>query len=156
MLLGVYGLFIGWNLLFAFLVFSVHYPLTTAEGFMDGTREAVQYIKENESKYSEIVFDPVRGTDGPSIVSVPHLYYLFYTQYDPQKFQSETKIEGNDAFSFDHFTVRKIDWREDRLKNGTLFIGSQWSLPEQDLKPGQELKKVMMINGKVAYVIVTP
>lgn len=153
---ALFVLFISWNLIQAFLVFSVHFPRSTGEGFMEGNKEAISYILQNQDKYQEIVFDPVRGVEGPYIVSVPYLYYLFYSDYDPQKYQNELKREGENSFGFDKLTFRPIDWRYDRHKKGVLFIGSPWSLPAKDVKEEEIIKKIYLTNGNLILLLVTP
>lgn len=150
------GVFIIWNLIQALLIFAVHFPVERGEYFMEGTRETVKYALSNKNKYNEIVFDPNRGTEGPYIVSVPHLYILFYSQYDPGIYQKENKQEGINSFGFDKFVIRHINWEEDRAKAGTLFIGSPWSMPEKELKPGEILQRIYLANGNLAFFIVSP
>lgn len=154
----IYCGFIVWNLFFAFLVFAIHFPRQRAEAFMDGTKEAVQYALTHRDKYKEIVFDPYRGIEAPYIVSIPHMYILFYSHYDPITYQKENKIRPDGSFGFDKFTIRPINWREtkDREKRDTLFIGSPWSLPEKDLKKEEILKKVYMSDGNLVFLIVSP
>ena len=123
---------------------------------MEGSREAVKYALNNKDKYKEIVFDPNRGTEGPFIVSVPHLYILFYSKYDPLTYQNENKQAGMNTFGFDKFTIRHINWLEDKAKAGTLFIGSPWSLTEKELKTGEILQRIYLANGNLAFLIVTP
>lgn len=140
----------------ALVVFSVHFPVEKSEAFMYGSKEAALYIKENADKYREVVFDPVRGADGPYIVSVPYLYTLFYLQVDPAKYQAAQKIDSQDTFGFDKYVFRPIDWRSDRYKKGVLFIGSPWRIPLQDLDGVNVLKKIYLKDGRLAYLIVTP
>ncbi len=151
-----YGFFIILTLIQAYLVFAVHFPIQRGEAFMEGTKETVLYALDNKDKYQEIVYDPYRGVEAPYIVNIPHMYILFYSKYDPAKYQTEAKHFGKDTFGFDKFTIRKIDWREDRSKKGTLFIGSPWSLPENDLAEAEILKKIYLSNGKLAFFIVSP
>lgn len=140
----------------AFLVFAVHFPIQRGEAFMEGTKETVVYALQNKDKYKEIVFDPYRGVEAPYIVSIPHMYILFYSTYDPKRYQTEPKTYGTESYSFDKYTIRKIDWRLDRNKKDTLFIGSPWSLPERDIKKEQILKKVYLSIGDLAFLIVSP
>ena len=123
---------------------------------MEGTKETVEYALANKNNYNEIVFDPYRGIEAPYIVSIPHMYILFYSQYDPVLYQQETRRYGQDLYGFDKFTIRRIDWREDRDKVGTLFIGSPWSLPEKDIKKEDILKKVYLSGGQLVFLIVSP
>ncbi|MCL4366980.1 glycosyltransferase family 39 protein [Patescibacteria group bacterium] len=145
-----------WSMFSAINLYSVHFPRQKGEGFMDGTKEAVQYILQNQNKYQEIVFDPVRGTEGPYLTNVPYLYLLFYTQYDPALYQSQVKTHTNEGFSFSKYTFRPIDWRKDQDQHNILFIGSIWSLPPKDVPQQDILDKIYMINGQLAYLIVSP
>lgn len=140
----------------AFLVFAVHFPEQKGEAFMEGTKEAVEYALLHKDQYKEIVFDPYRGIEAPYIVGLPYMYFLFYSQYDPALYQKEIKRYGEELFGWDKFTIRKIDWQEDRLAKDTLFIGSPWSLPEQDLKSADILKRIHLSAGDLVLLVVSP
>lgn len=140
----------------AFLVYIVHFPVQRGEAFMEGTKQSVLYALENKDKFQEIVYDPYRGIEAPYIVNIPYMYILFYSQYDPAVFQRITKRHGDDLFGFDKFTIRKIDWRVDRERKDTLFIGSPWSLPIQDIKEEEILQRVYLSNGALALLVVSP
>lgn len=152
----LFSVIILWNFAQAFLLYSVHFPRQRGEDFMEGTKETVEYALANKDRYKEIVFDPYRGIEAPYIVSIPHMYILFYSKYDPAKYQKENKIRPGGSFGFDNFTIRKIDWRVDRLEKDTLFIGTPWSLPEKDIKDNEILKKVYLSGGQLAFLIVSP
>lgn len=157
--ISVYALFVLVVLIQAVLVFSVHFPRQRDEAFMKGTKEAVLYALENKDKYNEIVFDPYRGVEAPYIVNIPHMYILFYSAYDPGKYQKEAKKINDELFVFNKFTIRRINWRieADRKKKGILFIGSPWSLPLKDLREDEILKRIYLSNNKdLALLIVTP
>lgn len=147
---------IVWNLIQALLIFSIHFPRQRGENFMEGTKETVEYALINKNKYKEIIFDPYRGIEAPYIVSIPHMYILFYSKYDPATYQQEEKTRPDGSFGFDKFTIRRIDWRVDRLKKDTLFVGSPWSLPEKDIKKDEILKKIYLSGGQLAFLIVSP
>lgn len=144
------------SLIHAFLVFNVYFPFQQSEAFMKGTKETVLYALENKDNYREIVFDPYRGIKAQNIVNIPYMYLLFYAKYDPAKFQSEKKENLDGIFKFDKFTIRRIDWREDRYQKGVLFIGSPWSLPEKDIKDNEVLQKIYLSSGDLALLIVSP
>lgn len=152
----VFVSFVIFNLTQALLIYTVHFPRQRGEDFMEGTKETVLYALVNKQKYKEIVFDPYRGIEAPYIVSIPHMYILFYAKYDPKTYQQEEKIRAGGGFGFDNFTIRRIDWRTDRNKKDTLFIGSPWSLPEKDIKNEEILKKVYLSNERLAFLIVSP
>lgn len=151
-----YALFILIIFTQAFLIFVVHFPVQKGEAFMEGTKETVLYALANKEKYQEIVYDPYRGIEAPYIVNIPHMYFLFYSKYDPFTYQTIPKNFGQEFFNFDKFTIRRIDWRVDREKQGVLFIGSPWSLPRHDLKAGEILKEIYLSSGDLAFLIVSP
>lgn len=145
-----------WNLGSASLTFLIHFPKQRGEAFMEGTKEAVGYAIAHQGEYREMVFDPYRGIEAPYIVGLPYMYFLFYSQYDPATYQIVAKRYGEEIFGWDKFTIRRINWPKDRLEKGTLFIGSPWSLPEQDLKSSNILRRIYLSNGDLALLIVSP
>lgn len=155
-ILTFYSVFIAIFLIRAFLIFMIHFPIQRGEAFMEGTKETVLYALQHKDKYQEIVYDASRGIEAPYIVNIPHMYILFYSQYDPIKFQQEVKDFPIKGAHFDKFTIRPIDWRVDSSKKGTLFIGSPWSLPSEDSEHVKVLRKIYLRNGALALLIVTP
>lgn len=139
-----------------FLVFAVHFPQERGEAFMEGTKESVLYAINNKDKYQEIVYDPNRGIEAPYIVNIPYMYILFYSKYNPAIFQKEIKRSNENLFGFDKFTIRPINWRVDRFKKNTLFIGSPWSLPLKDIPESNILRKIYLSGGQLALLIVSP
>lgn len=140
-------------LLHALLVYVVHFPIDRSEFSFYGNKEAIQFILENKKNYKEIVFDPFRGVEAPNIYGLPEYYYLFYGSYDPAKFQKEVQ---DNIPGFDKLNIRKIYWPKDRSMEEVLFVGSPWSLPMQDIKEDEILKKIYLKNGRLALLIVTP
>lgn len=154
--LAFYGIVIIITFIHAFLIFAVHFAYERDEAFMAGTKEAALYAVANQDNYQEIVFDPKRGVDAGDIISVPYLYLLFYAKYDPDLYHKELQSFTEKYSHFGKFTIRSIDWRVDRKKVGTLFIGSLWSLPPQDVIESEVLKRIYLTNGREALLIVTP
>jgi 4-amino-4-deoxy-L-arabinose transferase-like glycosyltransferase len=58
-----------------------HYPLESWRWWQTGFKDEMLFIKENQNRYSKIV---INNSYEPSLIR-----YLFYTQYDPSKFQQE-------------------------------------------------------------------
>lgn len=145
-----------WNLVSAFLVFAVHFPRQRGEAFMEGTKEAVVYALAHKDEYKEIVFDPYRGIEAPYIVGLPYMYFLFYSKYDPASYQKTSKRHGQEIYGWDKFTIRRINWPEDRQRKDVLFIGSPWAMPEQDLKQANVLKRIYLLSGDLALLVVSP
>ena len=152
---SIFSIFILIILTHAFLTYTVHLPIDRGEYSFYGIKEAVTYAIENQEKYREIVFDPIRGVAAPNIYGLPQAYVLFYSSYDPMKYQQEEK-DKNGVFGFDKYKFRPIYWPDDRDDFGTLFIGSPWSLPLKDIKDEEILKRIYLKNGDLAFLVVSP
>jgi len=152
----LYGLFMMVTLIQATLIFSVHFPIERDEAFMQGTKESVLYALSHKNEFTEIVYDPKRGTESGDVINIPHMYILFYSKYDPATYQKEVGSFTKDSAHFDKFTIRPINWQVDRYKKGVLFIGSPWSLPEKDIKASEILERIYLHNGRLALMVVTP
>lgn len=155
-LMVFYGVVIIVTFIHAFLIFAVHFTYERDEAFMAGTKETILYAIANQDKYQEIVFDPKRGVDAGDIVNIPYAYILFYSKYDPDLYHKELQSFTEKYSHFGKFTIRSINWRDDRKKMGVLFIGNPWNLPAQDVKESEVLKRIYLTNGREALLIVTP
>lgn len=153
---ALFSLIVVWNLLQAFLIFAVHFPKERGEALMEGSRESAQYAINHQGQYREIVYDPVRGLEGPYITNAPYAYILFYSKYDPLTYQMETQHQQKGIQKFGKYIIRSINWSKDQHSKGVLFIGSPWSIPYKDLKPSEVLDKIYLSNGQLALVIVSP
>lgn len=156
---GIFSAAIIVNLIHAFLSFNVYFPRARGESMDEGAKEAMMYMLQNQNQYNGVVFDTRRGTDGPYQVTNLFVYLLFYSQYDPHTYQTETKINGskeNPLYQFNKYSFRYINWQTDHWNKNTLYIGSQWSFPENIAETDNLLKKIYMKNGSPAYYIVSP
>ncbi len=152
----IFGGFVIWNLIYAFLIFTVHFPVEKSEDYLYGSKQSALFAILQKDNYQEIVMDPVRGTLAPDIRNVPHLYLLFYSKYDPLTYQTMPKRISDGVYGFDKFTIREIDWRVDQKKKGTLFIGSPWRFTDSNIKPEQIKQKFYLLSGQLALMAVSP
>lgn len=152
----VFLIFIGWNLILSLVTFSVHFPNQKWEGLMEGSKESVLYAVSNLNKYQKVIYDPIRGVEGPFLVNAPHIYILFYSKYDPKFYHQIAKVESENLYGFDKYSIRPINWNEDKNQKGMIFIGSPWSLPLKEIKEEEILRKIYLKNGKLALIIVSP
>lgn len=145
------SIFMNFNLYLDY--YFVHAPIKNSSGWLYGYKQAISKVSDF-SKYDKVIFSDTYGQ--------PYIYYLFYTKYPPEKFQSQAILEQK---TVDVGTVRKIDniefrpiyWPSDRGLKNTLFIGGEFDLPEQDLTTEKKTKKIDQINfpdGKIAFKIV--
>ena len=120
---------------------------------MDGTKEAVMYALENKDKYDLIIFDPYRGVVSPYIVSIPHMYVLFYSFYDPKVYQTEKKVSRDEYYQFGKFVIKPINLPVDRNIKNSLLVGTPWSIPLDSVPPDKIVKKVYMKSGDLVFVL---
>ena len=130
-MIGIYGMYLD--------SYFVHTPAQYSQGYLYGYKEALQLADiSNTDKWRS--YDKVVMTD---TYGQPYIYYLFYSQYDPAKYQQQAQLEQN---SVDVGSVKKIDnidfrhiyWPGDRGMKNSLFIGTLEELPDQDVKPFAE------------------
>lgn len=142
-----------WSFIHFFITYSFVFPVQRGEDFMDGTKEAVMYALENKDKYDLIIFDPYRGVVSPYIVSIPHMYVLFYSFYDPKVYQTEKKVSRDEYYQFGKFVIKPINLPVDRNIKNSLLVGTPWSIPLDSVPPDKIVKKVYMKSGDLVFVL---
>ena len=55
--------------------------------FLYGYQQAVEFVKQNQTKYQNITFSDFYGQ--------PYIFYLFYSQYSPKTYQQQAKLTDN-------------------------------------------------------------
>lgn len=146
----------GWFFSFLFYLdqFFVHAPITYSEDWLYGYKEVVNFIKDKTDEYDQIVFTQKYGQ--------PYIYYLFYTQYDPKKYQTQANLiespEGDvgRVEKINKISFRDLYWPRDRFIKNTLFVGATYEIPLQDIVEGESrhIKDIKYLNGVVAFRIV--
>ena len=121
--------------------FFVHAPIQNSQYWQYGYKEVVKFVKDKTGNYDKVVFTQKYGQ--------PYIYWLFYTKYDPQKYQSQAKLIDNIQF-------RDIYWPKDRFIKKTLYVGGPYELPKEDIVEGQSrlLKEINFLSGETAFRIV--
>lgn len=124
----------------AFLVdYSTYYPTFFSRSSHYGYKELFQYLKVYEDKYSEIIIS------NKYYDTKQYIFYLFYTQYDPRKYQEITtkdiqmeqegwiRVSRIDNYYFLN-TVKKIS----NFKDTSLIVADPKEFPK-DIKTQQVL-----------------
>lgn len=81
---AIFGLVVVFSLYTYLYNYHVVYPMQYSRDWQYGYKQIVDYIKNNQDKYDLIVFTRSIGE--------PHMFTLFYTQYDPYKFQTDPNL----------------------------------------------------------------
>lgn len=128
--------------------YYLHLPKQYALEWEYGFSQAIAYIAENQDKYQKIII-----TDR---YDQPYILFLFYSKYDPTRYQQQRKEMGEDKFgfstisSFDKFHFRPIGREEIAKSKNTLFVGTEEEIDENQVP----LKVINFPNGRIAFKIV--
>lgn len=110
-----------------------------------GAKEMIEYVAQNESRFNKIYI-----TDR---YDQPYILFLFYTKYDPAKFQKEHVLTARDRFGFstvsqfNKYHLRSIDWDGMRDLRNVLLIGTA----EEFKVDANSVHTINFPNGKPAY-----
>lgn len=138
------------------------YPKIYSESWQYGTKEAVEYAKQNETKYDKIFFTKKYGE--------PHIFYLFFNKITPDILQDANqtiRFYQSEWYWIDkigkYYFLNEKDIPETSVENFTLeskeVIMSKNSLlitsPDHVPQNSKTLKTIYFLDGKVAYIIVS-
>lgn len=146
------GVCIGWYLYNYFVI----YPKAYSRDWQYGYKQVVDFIGKHKDDYDEIVFTRHFGE--------PHMFTLFYLNYDPAKYQSNpnlVRFETNDwvwVLKFDKFYfpdlgdkgTQFVDIVRSNQGKKLLFIGRAGDFP----KELSRLYSINFLNGENAFDIV--
>lgn len=143
-----------WCFIYYLDQYYLHYPVHSSQYWQYGYREVVNFIYPIKDNYSKIIFTQKWGQ--------PYIYWLFYSQYNPEDYQKQAKLtespygDVGQVEKIDNIQFRNIYWPSDRSLTKTLFIGNQYELPLRDIDPNQArtLEEVKFLNGEIAFRIV--
>lgn len=135
-------------------LYYVHYPRQSSKDFLSAYKATVDKVSNLASRYQRIVFSQKWGQ--------PYIFWLFYTQYPPEKYQKTAKLvesavgDVGSVNFLDNIEFRPIYWPADRGKEKTLFIGGEYELPLNDIDPDQArlLFEEKFADGQIAFRVV--
>lgn len=138
--------------LFSFIYFLdayfVHVPIHNSSYWRYGYKEAVNYIAEVESKYTNVVFE--------QSFNQPYIHFLFHQRYNPVEFQDQANLvssqyKGDVGFQTRLGNVRfeHLDWSALKNEHNILVVSS--TNPEKY----PVIKEIKYLNGRdVAFNII--
>ncbi|HCB23202.1 hypothetical protein A3H81_00400 [Candidatus Daviesbacteria bacterium RIFCSPLOWO2_02_FULL_38_18] len=132
------------------------YPYKYSKDWQYGNKQVVEYIKDHQDEYDLIVFTRHYGE--------PHMFTLFYLNYDPSKYQNDpnlVRFETNNwvrVLNFDKFYfpdlgdkgTQQKDILERYKDKKILLIGKPGDFPYG----GRSLLKINFLDGSPAFEIV--
>lgn len=128
--------------------YYVHNPKAQPIAFEYGFAQLVPKVMALKDKYDKVIV-----TDH---YDQPYILFLFYSKYEPTKFQKEAVLTSRDKFgfstvrNFNKFEFRKINWQDDAKLENTLIVGTSEEITE-DVKI---LDQVLNPNGSIAFKMV--
>ena len=138
---AVYGLV---SALYLFDSINVQLPERDAGNWQPGFKETVPVVMELEKDYGQVIIETSHAQ--------PYIFYLFYGKYSPEKYLMELDLEKigtpRKTYDFGKFKFRKIYWPEDKSLKNTLFVGSEESLPQNDIETQKGAKAVGAIKDR--------
>jgi hypothetical protein len=119
--------------------YYVHQSKEYAAYWQHGYREMIEYVKQNENKYSKVVVT--------TAYDQPYIYFLYYKKYDPRIWVNN----GDFSRGFDKYEFRKVEWESDRKLYDTLLVGHPLEVPEKELGT---LEVIKFPNGNDTFRII--
>lgn len=149
------GIIVGFAIIVG-LAFNIKYylesyyvltPIKYGYFWQYGYEEALNYAKENESKFENIIMTYEYDQ--------PYIYYLFYNKIEPSLYQKNWDYNKNgtiDRFKrvIGKYTFRNIEYAKDINIPNTLLIGT----PREVLDNTRVVKTIKYLDGSVAFKIV--
>lgn len=124
-----------------------HYPKQNFSNWYFGYKEMFNQLGEIDKDYKKVVITDRLG-------SHPYIFYLFYSKFDPEKFQAGEKSRGGFNFisvsKFKNIEFRSIDLSKEIPEKNSLYIGLDSELPNNL----PTIAKTYLPNRKVAFKFV--
>lgn len=153
--IGMAAMVAGWWVIsiWWYLMAEVWYmPYVDYGQWQWGFREAIAAIQPYKDKYKYVVWETPQAQ--------PHIFTLFYAKFSPaeyQKYLADHPVQSpRTNFDIPGFYYRKIFWPKDKDLKDVLFIGTVYSLPENDVKRDgvKIMQDIVDPQGYVTYRIV--
>lgn len=137
-------------------LYFVHDPIFSSEDRLYGYKQAIEYLVSALPKKEKIILTQKYGQ--------PYIFYLFYTAYDPKKYQKQAKLKENlygdvgEIEKIDNIYFRKIYFPNDRAIPDALLVGDEFELPTVDINQEDSrfkfVKQINFLNSKTAFRII--
>ncbi len=108
------------SLFFYLDLYHSHMVEKSPKDFLYGYEQASTYLANNIDRYNQVVFSGHLGQ--------PYIYYLFWSQYPPKKYQAQVKltedrgVDTGRVEKIDNIHFRPVNWDTDSKLENTLLI----------------------------------
>lgn len=111
--------------------------------FLYGYKQAINYVIQNQSSYKDIYVTDYYGQ--------PYIFYLFYSQYSPSKYQQQANLEENSLDTGKVKTINNIRFETAQFNfikdhPGTMGIFSQEEIYRQGVDKNPEFSKFIPLS----------
>jgi hypothetical protein len=145
----VVSIFISLTSLFYYFV---HYPkkAIVAEAWQAGYKELVSTINKNLNKYDNFYITKKHGQ--------PYIFFLFYNQYPPAKYQAEASLTKPDEYGFgqvESFSKYQFNFVSPTNTNNSMSIGYPddfTSLPENEKVEEEKISKITANDHEIFWL----
>ena len=124
--------------------YFIHQPVHNSQYWEYGYKQVVETVTPLQDQYHTV---HVRQS-----FAQPYIYFLFYQQYDPAKYQKQANLiesEYGDVGRveyLDNISFLPIDWTVNRGDFGTLFVADPIRIPPEDSNDPNEFKVIKEIK----------
>lgn len=151
-LILILALSLALNLSYFLHIYFGNYPYEKSQYIQYPFKQIAQFAWSQHGNFDLIVFDPLFGEHAPFIGTAAHYYLAYFGNYPVERFQKEYRRGDKEREDiFDKFSIRKIDWRNDRNLKSTLIIGSSWSLPIDKIEKDKIIKVFYFYDNRPAF-----
>ena len=111
--------------------------------YLYGYKQAIDYVKKNQNRFNQIYI-----TD---YYQQPYIYYLFYSNYSPSKYQQQAKLEEASLDTGKVKTIDNISFETAQFNfikdhQGTLGIFSQEEIYRQGIDQKPEFSQFIPLS----------
>ncbi|OGE34574.1 hypothetical protein A3C32_04495 [Candidatus Daviesbacteria bacterium RIFCSPHIGHO2_02_FULL_41_14] len=140
------------NFLYFLHIYIVDFPNEKSQEIHYPFKQIAEFTLQYYDSVEQIVFDPKFGEIAPRIGTASHYYLAYYIKYPPVQFQKEYRL-GNKSREtlFGKYSIRAVNWGEDRYLKNALIIASPWSLNISSIEKTKIIKTFYFYNGSVAF-----
>lgn len=150
--LGVLIIAFAANFIYFIHMYFVNFPFEKSQYLHYPFKQVAQFAWSQYGDFDQIIFDPQFGESAPVIGTAAHYFLAYYGNYPPAKFQKEYRTgQKPREILFDKFSIRKVDFQEDRFLKNTLIIASGWSLPLESIDKSKIIRTFYFYDKQPAF-----
>lgn len=121
---GIFFILALFNFIYYLNQYFVQQNYFYSSSWQYGYKDIISYVSRVKENYDHIYISDEVPMDQS------YIFYLFYTKYDPAKYQERVKRGTLDySLQLDNLTFKKIDWSKDSTISKTMIVGTEKEIP---------------------------